>query len=208
MAAEQSIIIDGGSQDGSVEWLQKNWHKPETGRFFIRSNSGRAVQMNAGADAAIGDMLLFLHADNLMPAGAKREILLAREQQSLWGRFDIEFSASGKNRSAMKVIALFMNIRSRLSSVATGDQAIFVDRVLFNAIGGFADLPIMEDVALSKVLKRHCVPYCSGLRTQTSARRWEHGGVVRTVLMMWYLRLAYFCGASPHRLARQYKNIR
>lgn len=208
IAADQTIIVDGGSKDGSENWLLQNWHAPEIGRVFIQTVAGRAKQMNAGADQATGDMLLFLHADNVLPIGAKREVLRARELQSLWGRFDVAFRAEKRSRLAMRVIALFMNIRSRLSSIATGDQAIFVDRILFRTIGGYQDLPLMEDVALSKMLKRHCVPHCSSLRTTTSARRWENRGVFQTVVTMWYLRFAYFLGASPHKLVKRYQNIR
>ena len=208
IAADQTIIVDGGSKDGSENWLLQNWHAPEIGRVFIQTVAGRAKQMNAGADQATGDMLLFLHADNVLPIGAKREVLRARELQSLWGRFDVAFRAEKRSRLAMRVIALFMNIRSRLSSIATGDQAIFVDRILFRTIGGYQDLPLMEDVALSKMLKRHCVPHCPSLRTTTSARRWENRGVFQTVVTMWYLRFAYFLGASPHKLVKRYQNIR
>lgn len=208
IAGDQTIIVDGGSKDGSANWLLQNWHDPELGRVCIQTVAGRAKQMNAGADQANGDMLLFLHADNVLPIGAKREVLRARELQSLWGRFDVAFRTEKRSRLAMRVIALFMNIRSRLSSIATGDQAIFVDRILFSTIGGYQDLPLMEDVALSKMLKRHCVPHCSSLRTTTSARRWENCGVFRTVVTMWYLRLAYFLGASPHKLVKRYQNIR
>lgn len=208
IAADQTIIVDGGSKDGSATWLMQNWHSPELGRYFIQTSAGRAKQMNAGAARANGDMLLFLHADSVLPVGAKREVLRARELQSLWGRFDVAFRSEKRIRLAMRVIALFMNIRSRLSSIATGDQAIFVDRVLFNTVGGYQDLPLMEDVALSKTLKRQCVPYCSSLRTTTSARRWENSGVLRTVVMMWYLRLAYFLGVSPKKLVKRYYNNR
>lgn len=208
IAADQTIIVDGGSKDGSATWLLQNWHNPELGLVFIQTLAGRAKQMNAGADRANGDMLLFLHADSVLPIGAKREVLRARELQNLWGRFDVAFRTEKRTRLAMRVIALFMNIRSRLSSIATGDQAIFVDRILFSTIGGYQDLPLMEDVALSKKLKRHCVPYCSSLRTTTSARRWENGGVLRTVVTMWHLRLAFFLGVSPHKLVKRYQNIR
>ncbi|MFT5136457.1 MAG: rSAM/selenodomain-associated transferase 2 [Arenicella sp.] len=208
IAADQTIIVDGGSKDGSAVWLLQNWNEPELGRVFIQTLAGRAKQMNAGADHANGDVLLFLHADSTLPVGAKREVLRARELQSLWGRFDVAFRAEKRSRIAMRVIALFMNIRSRLSSIATGDQAIFVDRILFRTIGGYQDMPLMEDVALSKMLKRHCVPYCSSLRTTTSARRWQNHGLLQTVVTMWYLRLAYFFGVSPHKLLKRYQDIR
>lgn len=208
VGAEQIIIVDGGSVDGSFVWLQNNWQDRDSGRIVIQSSAGRARQMNAGVWLASCDMLLFLHSDSRLPKAAKQQILTARERQSVWGRFDIEFETKINLRSAMSVIALFINIRSRLSSIATGDQAIFVDYEVFRAVGGYPEIPLMEDVALSKTLKRVGVPHCSTLRVSTSARRWEQGGVVKTVLLMWYFRLAYFFGASPQRLANQYRNIR
>lgn len=203
--AEQIIFVDGGSLDGSRQWLRQHWEDFALGHCVLESASGRACQMNAGAQTATGDVLLFLHADSQLPPGAKREILMARDRQSLWGRFDIAFDGLPATALSMRVIALFINIRSRLTSICTGDQAIFVDRLLFQHIGGYAQIPLMEDVALSKVLKRQCVPHCSRLQVSTSARRWEQYGVVRTVLLMWYLRSAYFCGVSAHRLAARYR---
>lgn len=209
---EQAIIVDGGSTDGSFTWLQQHWQNFEAGRLVAQSAAGRALQMNVGAAHAVTDVLVFLHADSRLPANARSEVLAAREKQSLWGRFDIAFantdSSSTSSQRAMRVIATFMNIRSRLTSIATGDQAIFVDHVLFRSVGGFPHIPLMEDVAMSKTLKRHCVPHCSDLKVSTSARRWERGGLVRTVLQMWYFRLAYFLGASPQRLAARYRQIR
>lgn len=209
---EQTILVDGGSSDGGFEWLQQYWQNFELGRLAVQTRPGRALQMNAGAAHAVTDLLLFLHADSKLPSQAKAEVLHARESQGLWGRFDISFihanASSAGNRRLMRLIALMMNIRSRLSSIATGDQAIFVDHVLFRSIGGYPQIPLMEDVALSKILKRHCVPYCSRLTVATSARRWERGGIVRTVLQMWYFRLAFFLGASPHRLAAKYQQVR
>ena len=208
LGAEQVIVVDGGSSDGSVEWLRQHWENRERGQIVIQSAAGRARQMNAGALIAGTDLLLFLHADSRLPDKAKLEILNARENQNLWGRFDIAFDAPLRIRYAMQVIALFINIRSRLTSIATGDQGIFVDSSLFRTIGGYAQIPLMEDVALSKNLKRHSVPHCSKLRISTSARRWEQGGVLRTVLLMWYFRLAYFLGVAPKRLAKQYRQAR
>ena len=222
--AEQIIIVDGGSTDGSYQWLRKHWLNFEHTRVLLQSAAGRARQMNLGASSATEDILLFLHADSALPQGARSQILHARDRQHLWGRFDVSFDNSRDNskgnpekiddessamfKQAMRVIALFMNIRSRLSSIATGDQAIFVDRQLFVNLGGFANIPLMEDIALSKQLKQHSVPYCSPLKVITSPRRWQQGGVVRTVLLMWYLRLAYFCGVAPKKLAEQYRQAR
>lgn len=206
--ANQTIIVDGGSNDGSIEWLQSHWQDEAGGRLVLQTEASRARQMNVGAHYAQADMLLFLHADTELPKDALTEITAARNQNYFWGRFDVSFQPASRINRIMKVIAFFINIRSRLSSVATGDQAIFVDRDLFLKIGGYPLIPIMEDVALSKTLKQQGVPFCSPSRVRTSARRWQQGGVVRTVLLMWAFRLAFFFGVNPHRLARIYKNIR
>ena len=204
IGAEQLIIVDGGSSDGSYLWLCNHWHDPDRQRWALQSPPGRALQMNTGVRVAQADVLLFLHADTRLPEDARRAILAAREEQYLWGRFDVRFEDAGNIRRAMAVIALFMNIRSRLTSISTGDQAMFVDHVLFRNIGGFELIPLMEDIALSKVLKRHSVPWCATSKATTSARRWQQNGVVRTVLQMWSLRLAYFAGVSPHKLVKRY----
>lgn len=206
--AEQLVIVDGGSVDGTFDWLNDHWSSADEGQILIQSMPGRARQMNAGARAANGDLLMFLHADSRLPKGAKREVINARENQHLWGRFDIAFASTSEINWQMKIIALFMNIRSRLSSIATGDQAIFVDAILFRSIGSYPDIPLMEDIAITTSLKRHSVPHCSPLKVMTSARRWEKSGVVKTVLLMWYLRLAYFCRADPRRLAKLYRELR
>lgn len=212
LGVEQTIIVDGGSTDQTREWLLGNWQEIDQGKLLLQSAPGRALQMNVGAANASSDILLFLHADSRLPSTAKQEVLRARERQNLWGRFDIVFNnsvdSSQKGRLAMRVIALFINIRSRLTGIATGDQAIFVDHQLFSIIGGYPQLPLMEDIALSRTLKRHCVPHCSSLKVSTSARRWEQNGVIRTVLQMWYFRLAYFFGIAPQRLAKKYRQIR
>lgn len=206
--AEQTIIVDGGSSDGCVEWLQNHWQDESSGRILLQTDAGRARQMNAGANTSMCDMVIFLHADTELPKDAKAEVISARNQNYFWGRFDVSFQPASRINRAMKVIAVFMNIRSRLSSVATGDQAIFVDRSLFLNLGGYPLIPIMEDVALSKKLKQQGVPFCSPSLVRTSARRWQQGGVIRTVLLMWGFRLAFFLGVKPDRLARIYRNIR
>ncbi len=208
LGAEQVVVVDGGSVDGGLQWLQQFWENHELGRVVLKSPAGRAVQMNVGAQIAQCDMLLFLHADSRLPEGAKQEVLDARENQYLWGRFDVAFQSTDKIRVAMQVIALFINIRSKLTSIATGDQAIFVDHNTFGKVGGYQKIPLMEDVAISKALKKHSVPHCSKLTVVTSARRWQYGGVIRTVLLMWYLRFAYFCGMKPKRLVQIYRQAR
>jgi rSAM/selenodomain-associated transferase 2 len=168
----------------------------------ISAPRGRASQMNAGAARATGSVLLFLHADTRLPPDADRLVLegIARSKRS-WGRFDVAIAG---RRPLLKVIASMMNIRSRVTAIATGDQAIFATRTAFDAVGGYATIPLMEDIALSKALKRRSRPLCIRARAVTSGRRWETHGVIRTVLLMWRLRVAFYFGADPARLARLY----
>src|SRR5262249_8492068 len=154
------------------------------------------------AAAARGDILLFLHADTALPAGADDLVRAGlADGERAWGRFDVIIA--GQHR-LLPVIAFMMNLRSRLSGIATGDQAMFVMRDAFAAVGGFPDIPLMEDVVLSQRLKHLTAPTCLRERVTTSGRRWEKHGVVRTILMMWRLRLAFCLGASPARLAKDY----
>jgi len=201
--AKQIIIVDGGSTDGSLEAIRKiTLECPSiTTTKLLRSASGRAKQMNTGAALASKSMLLFLHVDTELPENALSEI----QQAEHWGRFDVRFD---QNSWQMRMIAFFMNMRSRLTAIATGDQAIFVRRELFESVGGFADIPLMEDIALSKALKRRHTPYCSHICVTTSARRWQENGVLRTVLSMWWFRLAYFLGVPAEVLKRHYDDIR
>jgi rSAM/selenodomain-associated transferase 2 len=158
---------------------------------------GRARQMNSGAAAASGTALLFLHADTRLPPQADH-LIFNSLRKNTWGRFDVRIDSS---RDSLRVVAFAMNLRSRLTGIATGDQAIFVRREAFS---GFPDIALMEDIAFSKAMKRRSRPACLRERVTTSARRWEKNGVLRTVLLMWRLRLAYFLGASPDELARRY----
>jgi rSAM/selenodomain-associated transferase 2 len=157
--------------------------------------------MNAGAAAATGDVLLFLHADTRLPENADRLVLdgMARSGRG-WGRFDVRIDGGG----LLGVVAITMNARSRLTGIATGDQALFVMRAAFDSVGGFPPIALMEDVALSARLKRIGRPCALRARVTTSARRWRRHGTLRTVLLMWRLRLAYFLGADPAKLARAY----
>jgi rSAM/selenodomain-associated transferase 2 len=189
------VVADGGSRDAT-----RSLAAPLADRV-IEAPRGRASQMNAGARAASGDVLLFLHADTLLPPHAHEAVLAALSAGREWGRFDVSISGSDP---LLPVVAAFMNARSRLSGIATGDQAIFVLRASFEAVGGFRDIPLMEDVALSKALRRRSAPACLAARVATSGRRWERHGTLRTILLMWRLRLAYALGADPHRLARRY----
>ncbi len=195
LAAEQVIIVDGGSTDATRDLMQK------AGYHVIDSPAGRARQMNVGAKAANQGMLLFLHADTQLPKRYKSELAKAK----VWGRFDVSFFSTSK---AMAMIAFFMNLRSRISGVATGDQAMFVDRSVFELVGGFPDFPLMEDVALSKRLRQLHRPYSSRERVLTSARRWEQQGVTKTIFKMWWYRLAYFFGIPLLKLKQGYDDVR
>jgi rSAM/selenodomain-associated transferase 2 len=189
------IVVDGGSSDNTVALA-----RPFATQVLAAAR-GRAEQMNAGAATAKGDVLLFLHADTRLPADADRLILdgLARTPRA-WGRFDIRFDDGGW----LRVVALMMNVRSRLTGICTGDQALFVTRAAFDSIGGFPSIALMEDVAASARLKRVSRPLCLHARVTTSGRRWRQHGIWRTILLMWRLRLAYFFGADPKRLAQTY----
>ena len=189
------LVIDGGSRDAT-----RCLALPLADRV-IESPRGRAEQMNAGARAATGDVLLFLHADTLLPAAANDAIEASVEAGREWGRFDVVIAGADP---LLAVVAAFMNARSRFTGVATGDQAIFVTRAAFEAVGGFPPIPLMEDVALSRALARRSPPACRRERVVTSGRRWERRGTLRTILLMWQLRFAFALGADPHRLARRY----
>ena len=191
------IIADGGSEDDSAGIAR------EFGAQVIVTERGRARQMNAAARNARGGILLFLHADTDLPADADRLVLdgLARSERA-WGRFDVDI-VDGPRMLAL--VAYMMNLRSRLSGIATGDQAIFVRRETFERIGGFPDQPLMEDIELSRRLKRVSPPLCLRERATTSGRRWATRGTLRTVVLMWRLRLAYWLGTSPEQLAERYR---
>ena len=163
---------------------------------------GRALQMNVGANAARSDVLVFVHADTVLPADALAHVRRVVSEGALWGRFDVRLSG---NRLAFRIIEYFMNIRSALTGIATGDQAIFVRRDVFELMGGFAPIALMEDIDLSARLKWVARPAHIRARVVTSSRRWEQGGTVRTVLRMWVLRMLYALGCSPARLAQWYK---
>ena len=188
------IVVDGGSRDATREIAAP------LADLVVEAARGRARQMNEGAARARGDVLVFLHADTLLPEGADRAIDEAA-RRAPWGRFDVAISGADP---LLAIVAAAMNARSRLCGIATGDQAIFARREAFRAAGGFPEIPLMEDVALSKRLKRIARPACLRQRVVTSGRRWERHGTVRTVVLMWRLRAAYALGADPARLARRY----
>ena len=190
------IVADGGSSDNTANLAR------ERADQVLTAPAGRARQMNAGAAAARGEILCFVHADSRLPEGADGLIVdgLSRSRRS-WGRFDVSIAGT---HPMLRVIAQLMNWRSRLTGIATGDQGLFLTRSLFEAAGRFPEIALMEDIALTRQLKRYSPPLCIAHRLMTSGRRWEKHGVWRTMLLMWRLRRAYFFGADPDRLARQY----
>ena len=189
------VLVDGGSRDDSVEMARA------AGFRVLIAERGRARQMNAGAQACGRALLLFLHADTRLPEAADAVVCAALAVQA-WGRFDVHID--GRPRM-LRVVAALMNLRSRLSGIATGDQAIFVRRDVFEAVGGFPDQPLMEDIELSCRLLRVSRPACLRARVRTSGRRWEQRGVWRTIALMWRLRWAYWRGVPAERLAEAYR---
>ncbi len=194
-AGHEIILVDGGSADATRQLAEKLVDKT------VLTECGRARQMNAGAEQAQGDVLLFLHADTQLPQQADRLIRQALEAGSVWGRFDVRLSGDA---GLLRMVEMLMNWRSRVTGIATGDQAMFVLREAFVHLGGFANIPLMEDLELSRRLKKISAPACLRSRVITSSRRWETRGILRTVLLMWSLRLAWFLGVSPKRLHRIY----
>lgn len=189
------VVVDGGSDDDTLVIAR------EHADLALTAPRGRASQMNAGAAACPAEVLLFLHADTQLPANADHLVRRAMLARFGWGRFDVQI----EGRSAMfKVVATAMNLRSRWFGIATGDQALFVRRSLFEGIGGFPDIALMEDIELSRRLKSHGRPACIREAVRTSGRRWERHGVWRTIFLMWRLRAAYFFGADPAQLALRY----
>lgn len=189
------VVVDGGSGDDTLAIARAH-----ADLAFVAPR-GRAAQMNAGAAACPADVLLFLHADTALPENADALARRATLGPFAWGRFDVRIDST---RPLLRMVERMMNLRSRWTGIATGDQAMFVRHDLFRSVGGFPEIALMEDIALSRLLKRHGPPACLPERVVTSARRWERHGVLRTILLMWRLRAAYFLGADPARLARQY----
>jgi rSAM/selenodomain-associated transferase 2 len=193
------VVVDGGSRDATIQRARLRADK------VMSAPRGRATQMNAGAEKATGDILLFLHVDTLLPSDADHVLLNGLERSGrVWGRFDVRIDSKDP---LLRTVARMMNLRSRVTGIATGDQAIFVKRDTFKQVGGFPPIELMEDIALSKLLKRIGSPLCLRERVVTSARRWEKRGVISTILLMWRLRLAYFFGADPKELAQLYGHV-
>jgi len=188
------IVVDGGSHDNTLAIA-----KPLTDKL-LHSKPCRALQMNTGAQAATGEILLFLHADTLLPHNTEEHVITAIQNKT-WGFFFIKLNGE---KTAFRIIEFFINLRSCLTSIATGDQCLFVKRDTFQAVNGYPSLPLMEDVALSKKLRKLNPPSYIKQKAITSSRRWETQGIIRTVVLMWVLRFAYFIGIDTTRLASIY----
>jgi rSAM/selenodomain-associated transferase 2 len=194
------VVVDGGSEDRSVETARP------LSNLVIEAPRGRATQMNAGAARASGDVLAFVHADTLVPASFEADIRAAMvEPDVVGGRFDV---ALDDRHPLCVLIGHLINLRSRISRTATGDQAIFVRRKVFEALGGFPDIPICEDLDFARRMKRAGRVACLKSRVVTSARRWRKRGILTTVLTMWTIRALYLAGVSPGRLRRLYADVR
>lgn len=193
------IFVDGGSSDGTTEVLHR------AGFACISADRGRGSQMNAGAAATGGAGIVFLHADTMLPEDGLRHVADAIERGDVGGFFRVRLDSS---RPLLRLVGKLISVRSRLTGVATGDQAIFVQRTTFEALGGYAPLPLFEDVDLSRRIKSHGIVARLDLSVTTSARRWEQLGPWRTIAQMWMLRSLYYCGMNPDRLARYYETAR
>jgi rSAM/selenodomain-associated transferase 2 len=194
------VVVDGGSNDGSVELA---WPRCD---ILIGAARGRALQMNAGATRASGNALVFVHADTIVPMTFARDIEAAlADPEVVGGRFDIRLN---DDHPLFVLIGALISLRSRISRTGTGDQAIFVRKRIFDSLGGFPHMPICEDLDFARRLKRVGRVACLRSRVITSARRWRRGGIMRTVLRMWTIRLLYLAGVSPVRLARMYSDVR
>lgn len=196
-AGHEVIVVDAGSTDGTARLAASLADR------VVQSDKGRAVQMNAGAAIAKGSILLFLHADTRLPSNALGCLSDFFYSDRAWGRFDVRLSGRG---AMFRVIAWFMNQRSRLTGICTGDQALFVCREIFEALRGFDSLPIMEDIEFSRRLRLVSRPFCILEQVVTDSRRWEQGGIWRTIFLMWRLRWRYWRGESPDTLAHSYRS--
>lgn len=204
---QEIIIVDGGSQDQTVEIARKTVESEADSRFrIISGRCGRASQMNAGAALATSDILVFLHADTQLPKKARCVVEEAMvDQQCVGGRFDVQFP---RDTGYAWLVSRLMNLRSRLTGISTGDQTLFVRRSVFEQMGGFADIPLMEDIEFSRRLKKLGTIAALRDRVTTSFRRWEQRGPLRTIVRMWAIRLFYWLGWDPRRLQNYYDAVR
>jgi rSAM/selenodomain-associated transferase 2 len=207
---DEIVVVDGGSDDQTdsivASCTSRHQQSVLSAVRFMQAPPGRAGQLNAGAKTVDSDVLLFLHADTRLPQGARELIASAvSDPIVVGGRFDVRFD---KVSIWSRTIAMFMNVRSRLTRISTGDQAIFVRRHVFERLGGFSDIPIMEDIEFSRRLKRLGPTVALQERVITSFRRWEQLGPLRTILLMWILRFLYWIGVSPRQLQRFYGSVR
>ncbi len=189
------IVVDGGSNDNTVSLAL-----PLCDRV-IQSKKSRAIQMNSGAAEATGHCILFLHADTTLSSDVVNFFLEVQNIEKKWGRFDIRLS--GRD-GLFRIIETCMNIRSRITGIATGDQAVFVGKELFNEINGFPEIALMEDIAISRLLLKRSKPICFRERVISSSRRWEENGIIKTILKMWAIRFLYFFHVDANRLAKIY----
>jgi len=190
------IIVDGGSNDDTILKCKNYTDKVYT------ATKGRAIQMNVGADKSTNDILLFLHADTLMPQNFSAENLTALATiTNEWGFFKVKFTS---HHLLLRLVSTLMNTRSCLTRIATGDQAIFIKKELFKKIGGYKEIPLMEDIELSISLKKYSKPYCVKEFVMTSSRKWESNGIIKTIILMWKIRFLYFFGVSPQKLVNIY----
>lgn len=197
------IIVDGGSSDGTLEVLAR--HANDDRVTLVRTGKGRARQMNAAAACSGADILLFLHADTRLPDNAVAAIIAAIASGAEWGRFNVRLD---DQRFSFRVIEILMNLRSCITGICTGDQAMFMRRDVFSLLQGYADIPLMEDIELSSRLNWFGGPACIKHQVLVSARRWQQQGILRTVLQMWWLRLLFWSGRSAEKIAYRYRNIR
>ena len=189
------IVVDGGSNDNTVSLAL-----PLCDRV-IQSRKSRSIQMNSGAAEATGHCILFLHADTILPSDVADLFLQVQNIEKKWGRFDIRLS--GRD-GLFRIIETCMNIRSRVTGIATGDQGVFVGKELFFDVNGFPEIALMEDIAMSKLLLKHSKPLCFRERVVSSSRRWEKNGIIKTILLMWMLRFLYFFNFDTNKLKKLY----
>ena len=209
---DELIVVDGGSNDRTCEVVEhcSSSTTLHASRFtpprLLTAPAGRATQMNVGAAASAGNILLFLHADTWLPPDAKTAIQAAMSDPAcVGGRFDLRFE---RDAGPAWLISRLINLRSRWTGIATGDQAIFVRRQVFEQVGGFSAIPIMEDVDFTRRLKGAGRIACLRSKVITSYRRWDACGPIRTILLMWFLRFLYWIGVSPRQLSQLYSHVR